>query len=174
MKDHQVLESKWLHSIEPSYKVNVDGAVFESQKEVSVGVVIRDHEGNFISGLSKKLQFPLGAVEIEAKAFETRMIFAGDIGIQDFVLEGDSLILVRALCDTSPALASIAHAIYGVRAASYEFRNVKFSHVRRKGNVPTYILAKQALYFDDFSVWIEKSPCSIEQALLYDVSVTFS
>lgn len=137
MKDHQVLESKWLHSIEPSYKVNVDGAVFKSKKEVGVGVVIRDHEGNFIVGLSKKLWFPLGAVEIEAKTFETRMIFAGEIRIHDFVLEGDSLILVWALCDTSPALVSIAHVIYGVRAASYEFHNVKFSHVRRKGNVPT-------------------------------------
>lgn len=137
VKDHQVLESKWLHSIEPSYKVNVDGAVFKSKKEVGVGVVIRDHKGNFIVGLSKKLWFPLGAVEIKAKTFETRMIFAGEIRIQDFVLEGDSLILVWALCDTSPALVSIAHVIYGVRAASYEFHNVKFSHVRRKGNVPT-------------------------------------
>lgn len=38
MKDHQVLESKWLPLIEPSYKVNVDGAIFESQKEVGVGL----------------------------------------------------------------------------------------------------------------------------------------
>ena len=59
----------------------MDGAVFKSKKEFGVGVVSRDHKGNFIVGLSKKLWFPLGAVEIEAKAFETRMIFAGDIGI---------------------------------------------------------------------------------------------
>lgn len=38
VKDHQVLESKWLPLIEPSYKVNVDGAIFESQKEVGVGL----------------------------------------------------------------------------------------------------------------------------------------
>lgn len=124
--------------------------------------------------MSKKFRFPLGAVEIEAKAFEIRMIVAGDIEIQDFVLEGDSLILVQALCDTSLAPASVAHVIYGVRAASYEFRSVKFFHVRRKGNVVAHIIAKQALCVDDFFVWIEESTCFIEQAFFYDVSVAFS
>ena len=50
MKDHQVLESKWLPPIGPSYKVNVDRAMFEIKIEASVGVVIRDHEENFIAG----------------------------------------------------------------------------------------------------------------------------
>ena len=34
MKDHQVLESKWLPLIGPSYKVNMDGAVFEIKNEL--------------------------------------------------------------------------------------------------------------------------------------------
>ena len=62
------------------------------------------------------------------------------------------MILVHALCDTSPPPASVAHVIYGVRAASYELRRVKFSHLRRKHNVPAHILAKQAICIDDFSI----------------------
>ena len=46
-----------------------------------MGVVIRDNEGNFIAGHSKKLHVPLGAIEIEAKAFEARIVFVGEIGI---------------------------------------------------------------------------------------------
>ena len=38
----------------PFYKVNVDGAIFKDQKEAGVGVVIRDHVGNFNASLSKK------------------------------------------------------------------------------------------------------------------------
>ena len=60
----------------PTYKVNVNGAVFSSQKEAGVGVIIRDHVGNFIAGLSEKLQAPLGAIEVETKAFEYGLLFS--------------------------------------------------------------------------------------------------
>ena len=39
-------------------------------------MVVRDHEGNFIAGLSKKIHALLGAVEVEAKAFEAGIFFA--------------------------------------------------------------------------------------------------
>ena len=50
------------------YKLNVEGAIFKDKKEAGVGVVIRDHVGNFIASLSKKLRCPLGAIAIEARA----------------------------------------------------------------------------------------------------------
>ena len=51
-------------------------------------VVIRDNEGNFIAGLSKKLHVPLGAIKTEAKAFKAGIIFAGEIGIRDSCFGG--------------------------------------------------------------------------------------
>ena len=44
-------------------------------------MIIRDCQENFISGLSKKLNTPLGAIEAEAKAFEEGIVFVGDVGI---------------------------------------------------------------------------------------------
>lgn len=67
--------------IDPVYKINVDGVVFSSQKQARIGVIIRDSQGNFIAGLSKKLNAPLGAIEAEAKAFEEGIVFAGEVGI---------------------------------------------------------------------------------------------
>ena len=49
-------------------------------------VVIRGHVGNFIASLSKKFWCPLGAIEVEAKAFESGLEFVKDMGIQDFFL----------------------------------------------------------------------------------------
>ena len=37
-----------------------------------------------------------------------------------------------------------------------------------------HLLAKHALGIEDFSVWIEETPCFIEQALLHDVTIAFS
>ena len=86
-----------------------------------MGVVIRDRIGNFITGLSKKFQCPLGAIEVKAKAFESSLEFAKNMDIQDFVLEGDSLNIVHALCGNSHAASTITTLIYGVQVASYEF-----------------------------------------------------
>ena len=74
----QVYVSKWEPLAFPFYKINIDGAVFKEQKEAGVGVVIRDHVGKFITGHSKKFRCPpgLGAIEVEAKAFESTLEFA--------------------------------------------------------------------------------------------------
>ena len=44
---------------------------------------------------------PLGAIETEAKALEAGMQFARDVGIQEFILESDSLVLIRSLMGLS-------------------------------------------------------------------------
>ncbi|KAL4619928.1 hypothetical protein ACB092_06G116500 [Castanea dentata] len=46
-------------------KVNVDGAIFSTQRMVRIGVVIRNEDGRFKAALSKKLMAPLGAMEAE-------------------------------------------------------------------------------------------------------------
>lgn len=74
-----------------SYKVSVDGATFLAQRAVGVGVVVRDELGRVVAALSKRINAPLGAVEAEAKAFETGLQYSKDIGVQDIILEGDSV-----------------------------------------------------------------------------------
>ena len=166
----QSLDSKWSPPQLPFYKVNVDGAVLGKQKEAGVGVVIRDHEGNFIAGLSKKFKAPLGDIAVEAKAFETGITFAKEVGILDFVLEGDSLTIVNALCEKTSAPSSVASLIYGIQAGSIDLRNVYFSHVCRSWNLPPHLLAKFAVGISNYFTWIEKCHCFLEQALVQDVS----
>jgi len=89
-------------------------------------------------------------------------------------LERDSSIIVQALKECSYASSTVFHLIYGILAECQEFRNVAFSYVKRQGNRPTHLLAKQALGLADFSTWIEEYPYFLEQALIYDVSVILS
>ncbi|XP_075633540.1 uncharacterized protein LOC142606004 [Castanea sativa] len=151
------------------YKINVDGAVFASQKFMGIGVLIRDLEGRLVGACSKKIQAPLGLVEVEAKAVEFGLLFAKDMMIRDFILEGDSLVLMNALKEISPPPSSIAAVVYGSLLSSHDFRQVEFFHVCWQGNRPAHLLAKHSLSINDFSVWIEESPCFLEQALLNDV-----
>ena len=127
------------------FKINVDGAVFSAQKAVGVGLVIRDDKERLEAALCRKITAPMGAVE--AKAFEAGLLFAKDVGVRDVILEGDSLVVYNALCNISPLPSSIASVVQGILDKSGDFRSVRYSHIRRQGNVPAHILAKHVSRF---------------------------
>ena len=112
----------------------MDRVVFSKQKATGVGVIIWDDRGRLKAVMTMKLHAPLGALEVEAKAFEVGMQFAKDVGIRDVVLEGDSIIINRALCELSTPPSSMAPIIEGILDLSKDFRRVQFSHIRRQGN----------------------------------------
>ena len=71
--------------------MNVDGAVFSAKKEVGIGIVVQNSQGLVMAAMSMKVRAPLGPLEVKAKAFEAGLQFPKDLGLQDFILEGDSL-----------------------------------------------------------------------------------
>lgn len=57
------------------YKINVDGVVFKEIGQCGIGVIVCNDRGEIMWALLKKLYFPLGALEVEAKAMECGIIF---------------------------------------------------------------------------------------------------
>ena len=147
----------------------MDGAVFKDINESGVGVIILDVNGLVVAAMCKKFHALLGPLEVEAKAFESGLLFAIDVGLQEFILEGDSLNAVRALQGMSPPSVSVMSIIYGIQSSCNDVQKVLFSHVCKKGNRPAHILAKHAISIVDFMVWMEENPCFLEQALHHDV-----
>ena len=81
--------------------------MFAELNSVGVEIMVRDWNGQFLAATSKKIHAPLGPLEAEAKAFELGLQFAKQLGITDFILEGDSLIISRALNHSSSIRVSI-------------------------------------------------------------------
>ncbi|XP_075633859.1 uncharacterized protein LOC142606381 [Castanea sativa] len=152
------------------HKYNVDGAVFTELHSVGVGVVVQDWNGKFLAAMSRRILAPLGPLEAEVKAFEIGMHFAKQLGITDFILEGDSLIVSKALSHSSSVLVSIDAVIVGISKASLEFQNVDFSHVKRIANIPAHLLAKYAKGIDNQCIWMENCPSFLELPVLHDVN----
>nr|POE89471.1 hypothetical protein CFP56_65838 [Quercus suber] len=75
------------------FKCNVDA----DMKSVGIGVIVRDWHGHFVAAMCKKLHAPLGPLEAELKAVEVGMQFAKQLGLSDIIMEGDSLMVYRAL-----------------------------------------------------------------------------
>ena len=78
-------------------KINVDGALFPTKKLDGIGVVIRDQQDRLLVALCKKIRAQLGVLEVEAKAYEAGVLLARQLGLNDGVLEGDSLTVSNAL-----------------------------------------------------------------------------
>ena len=112
----EAVVASWTPPPVTNFKVNVDGTIFSEQRAVGIGVVARDDQGRVAATISKRINEHLWAVEAQAKAFEEGLQLAKDIGIQDFILEGDSLIIHRALSDLIRAPTSMDSLIVGMRA----------------------------------------------------------
>ena len=107
--------------------------------------------GNLIAALSKKLNAPLGAIEVEAKAFGVGFQFAKDMSIQEiFVMEGDSLTMIQVFNEQSPPSLSVTLVVYGILSFLLDFCRVAFSHVRMQDNKSAHLLAKNVLEIDNF------------------------
>ncbi|XP_075657844.1 uncharacterized protein LOC142627833 [Castanea sativa] len=120
------------------------------QKTARVGVVIRDSNGLIVAALSKKFHSHLGVLEVEAKAFEAGLNFAMDVGISDFTVEGDSLMVYNSLTGHLDPPSSVAHVISGILGKYGACSRIDFSHIRRQGNKSAHLLAKYALDTDDY------------------------
>ena len=125
---------------------------------MGLGVIIRDDKGRVEAALCKKIMAPMGAVEVEEKAFEVGLLFVKDISIQDVILEGDSMIVYNALCEKSFPLSSVEPVVRGIQEMAKDFRWIEFSHVRRQGNRSAHLLTKHASCIVDYITWIEENP----------------
>ncbi|XP_075663101.1 uncharacterized protein LOC142632611 [Castanea sativa] len=166
-------EIKWCPPQRGSYKVNVDGAVFTKQKQVGIGVVIRDSAGDVIAALSHKISRPLGALETEAKAMEIGIQFALDVGVRDVVFEGDALSICNALRGVGEVLTFVQNVVASMSQRVKAFRKYAFSHTKRQGNIPAHLLTHHTRSVESYVAWLEECPSIIEHACAHDI-VSFS
>ena len=68
-----------------------------------------------MGAMSKKLELPLGAVEVEAKAFEEGIMLARDLGLNQVVLEGDAQVVTNALLGKSLPPTSNRNFVAGAK-----------------------------------------------------------
>ena len=71
--------TSWSLPLPNIFKVNTGGAVLGQldKGRCGIGVVIHNDKGQIMGALSKRIPYPLGAMEIEAKALDCLAIFPG-------------------------------------------------------------------------------------------------
>ena len=82
------------------------------------------------------------------------------------------MIVMAALRDPSPSLASFGLLIRDAQLMANLFTCISFQHVGRVGNNVANNLARHARYVTGFSVWMEDVPIQISTAYQADLPIT--
>ena len=161
---------KWKPPATGRYKVNCDDAIFTNTNEASLGVIIRNAQGEVMGSLCQRVPFPHSFEALEASAARCAIQFAKDLGIMEIDLKGDSTIIVDALLLSGPCSTIYGHIIEDIKQIALGLYSVHFKHVQRDGNVLTHLLAKRARLNESLEIWLESVPPKLVSKLCSDSS----
>ena len=157
----------WIPPPANSLKINFDGALFKDINKVGLGVIIRDNHGQVLASLSEQIQLPCSSNLVEAIAAARAISFAHDLSLSNYILEGDSDMVIKALKRNDDSLSYFGH-ILALAKTLTDVNCITFSHTRRIGNAVAHNQAKHARYVIGFKVWMEDVPSHLHSVLCAD------
>ena len=149
-------------------KLNFDGAIFPELGKAGLGVVVHDSYGNAIASLLEQASLPFSPVIVEAMDAARAIIFAQELGINEFMLEGDSEAIINTLRSSEVSLTTYGHLLESAKSSLVTSKCIAFSHIRRSGNRVAHNLAKHARHVRGLSVWVEDMPPHLYDVLFSD------
>ena len=150
-------------------KLNFNGAVFPELGKVGIGVVVHDYHGNAIASLSEQAPLPFSPVIVEAMAATRAITFAQELGLNEFMIEGDSKAVINTLQSTEASLTTYGHLLESAKSTLVTSKCISFTHIRRIGNRVAHNLAKHARHVRGLSVWVEDIPPHLCDVVIADL-----
>ncbi|XP_042944640.1 uncharacterized protein LOC122278525 [Carya illinoinensis] len=147
-------------------KVNWDAALDVKNKQVAIGIIVRDSEGEILACLCSKLSIVVKAIVAEAYALRRALFFCLELGLQKVLLEGDSQVVVKDTNSNADIWANYGVVIEDIRSLLKDNMSWSVNFIHREANNVAHSLAKMALTCDEEIVWMEEGPPQIMNAVL--------
>ena len=127
-----------------------------------------DYHGNAIASLSEQAPLSFAPVIVEAMAAARVISFAQELGLHEFMLEGDSEAVINTLRSTEPSLTTYGHLLESAKSTLVTSKCIAFTHIRRIGNRVAHNLAKHARHVRGLSVWVDDIPPHLRDVFFAD------
>ena len=85
-------------------------------------------------------------------------------------MEGDSLIIIKALSTDQRSLSSFSPLIDEAKFSSVNFDQLRYFHVKRECNFAAHSLGNFASNIPDFLVWMEDVPPQLSYVVQADLA----
>ena len=150
-------DTKWSTSPVGLFKVNWDVAISKQNQRMGVGVIIRDERGKVNAALSQTVCTVYDPTTAEIMAALTAVELCRDMGFFDILLEGDSLMAVKAIKLQQEINASYGHLLEDIQLVLTTLRSCDIKHIRREANEAVHILAREASKNHGNNIWVEET-----------------
>ena len=97
-------------------------------------------------------------MEVEALAAIKAVEFGSELGLHNSIIEGDSVVVSKALKCKEFGLAPYAHLLKDVSLFSGFYSQFSYSHIKKDGNEIIHSLVRLALTSQQCILWIENVP----------------
>ena len=136
--------------------------------KVGLGVIIRDSRGQALASLSEQAHLPFSPEIVEAMAAARAISFAQGLGFTSFILEGDSVNVIKSMQFDDESLSPYGHILSSEKSMVITGSSIKYSHVGRTGNTVAHNLAKHVRHVRGFLMWTEDAPPHFAHVIFAD------
>jgi ribonuclease HI len=133
---------KWSPPPSGEFLINVDAALFEDLGRMSMGMVVRDHEGKCLAAASVPLQGFSSPELAEAMALRQAMEIANEKGFVNVIFASDCLSVIQRLNKPRTDRSDVGLVLKDIKVLAEGFSSVSFKHVRRSLNEAAHLLAR--------------------------------
>ena len=163
------LQLQWRPPDSQNYKANFDVAIFKASNSASIGVIIKDCDGEVIGALSLSIPFSQLVDELKALAYRRTVQFAWEISLKRVIFEGDSATVIQAITRKDSDFLPFGNIIDDIWLQVSTFQFSDFCHVHRNCNIVADALAKRAKLCEGLQLWLEWLLDDISPLVLFDV-----
>ncbi|XP_017233563.1 uncharacterized protein LOC108207639 [Daucus carota subsp. sativus] len=161
---------RWQCPSAGTLKMNVDAAVTEGQQHFSVGLVLRDHQGQFIIGKTRKFAGSVQVVEAETIAILEALSWLEDLQVSTGVIKSDSLLSVIAINRRYHNYLELGSWVHHCKSIIHRRVGYSVVHVRKQANKVAHQMAKIPCKLNSFVI-MSSPPLSLLETLLSDASL---
>jgi ribonuclease HI len=166
--DTTIYGVRWSPPPEGTVYINCDAALFSSSRRMGLGVVIRNHIGQYVAACRELHEKVTTPEVVEAMALRRALSLAGDEGFSKIMVVSDCLSLVQRVLAPSMDRSSVGVVVQDIKALAQDFEAFSLSHVFHQFNESAHILARSAERYV-FFVFRNFAPDCIRKTLCNDL-----
>lgn len=158
-------DQKWKPPAVDQLKINVDASVIEGQNSYAVGIVLRNSQGQFVAGKTRRFGEAVPVLEAELAGIWEAMVWSHELTSGSVVIESDSLLSVNAINQDYENILESGDLVQQCQEMIRASGRISVSYIKKQANKVAHNLAKIPCEIGCFIVFSSPPSCLLETLL---------